>query len=134
MKANTGASGTVGMSILGTMSAFSVWSALNPSFFTIKAFNTPEHEKDVRFGMNAGLVLNAILGGALYLAYGKKGKWPAILTAATGAGLWVAYHHILKGTKKRGLQTITQSNVQTTPGVYRNVQTSGGDDSGDGYY
>lgn len=96
-----GSSGEIGLSILGTISAFSIWSAVNPSFFTIKAFNTPEHEKDVRFGMKAGLVLDVVLGGALYLAYGKKGKWPAILTAATGVGLWAAYHHILKGAKDK---------------------------------
>jgi hypothetical protein len=134
-KPRGGQNGEIGLSILGTISAFSIWSAVNPSFFTIRAFNTPEHEKDVRFGMNAGLVLNGILGAALYMAYGKKGKWPGLLTAGTGVGLWLAYHHILKGAKQKGggekgegWQSITQSNVQTTPGVYHNVQTSGGDE------
>jgi len=89
---------SIGLSLLGSISAFSIWSSVNPSFFTIKAFATPEKEKDIKFGMNVGLVLNLVLSAALYIAYPKKGTVPAMVTAATGIFLWVSYERMLKKT------------------------------------
>jgi hypothetical protein len=92
--------GQIGLTILGTISAFSVWSALSPSFFTIKKFADEEDESStraLRFGMKMGMILDILLGVGLYLGYGKKGLWPGIATAATGVGLWTTYDQILKG-------------------------------------
>jgi hypothetical protein len=95
---NHGRKEQIGLSLLGSISAFSIWSAVNPSFFTIKAFTTKEQEKNVRFGMNIGVVLTLALAAALWFAYGKKGLAPALLTAGTGIGLWFTYRHMLKET------------------------------------
>lgn len=92
--------GQIGIAILGSISAFSVWSALNPSFFTIKKFaddNDHDATRALRFGMSAGLILNILLGIGLALGYKKSGLWPGVFTAATGVGLWVTYDQILKG-------------------------------------
>lgn len=86
----------IGLSILGSISAFSVWSALNPSVFTISAFMTTDKISSVRLGMNAGLGLNLLLALALAIAYKKKGYFPALITGITGVGLWVAYDQMIK--------------------------------------
>lgn len=92
----------IGLSLLGSISAFSIHSAVNPSFFTIKAFATENHEENIRFGMNVGLILNGILSGGILLAYGKKGMIPALITGATGVGLYIAYDQMLKETIRDG--------------------------------
>lgn len=99
MEFNTKGNGngtTIGLSLLGVISEFSIWSALNPSYFTIKAFLKPEQVQNMRFGMDLGLILSAIFSGGLYLAYGKKATIPALVTAATGAGLWISYDMMIK--------------------------------------
>lgn len=85
----------IGISLLGAISAFSVWSACNPSLFTVAQFTTEQSKKNARFGMKVGVALNAILAAGLYLAYGRKGLFPAILTGATGVGLYVLYERML---------------------------------------
>jgi hypothetical protein len=90
-KKSGSANGQMGLTILGSISAFSLWSAINPSFFTIREFSSKQSEHNVRFGMKLGLALCVLLGAGLWLGYGSKGKWPAILTAATGVGLYGAY-------------------------------------------
>lgn len=92
--------GEIGLSLLGSISAFSIWSAVNPSFFTIKAFMKEEQVSNVRFGMNVGMALIAMLSVALLLAYGKKGKIPAIITGVTGVGLWFSYDRMVKKSLK----------------------------------
>lgn len=91
-----GANATIGLTLLGVISEFSIWSALNPSYFTIKAFLKPEQVKNMRFGMDLGLILSAVFSGGLYLAYGKKAMIPALATAATGAGLWISYEQMIQ--------------------------------------
>lgn len=91
-----GTGATIGLSLLGVISEFSIWSALNPSYFTIKAFLKPEQVENMRFGMDLGLILSAVFSGGLYLAYGKKAAIPALVTAATGAGLWISYDQMIK--------------------------------------
>ena len=86
----------IGLSLLGSISAFSIWSAVNPSFYTLKAFAKPEQEKNIRFGMDIGVILDLALSAGLLLAYGKKGTIPALITAGTGGGLWLAYDHMVK--------------------------------------
>lgn len=89
--------GQIGIAILGAISAFSIWSAVNPSFFTLKRFaDDGESDHHIYFGMNVGLVLDLALSAGLWLGYGKKGKWPAVFTAVTGFGLWMSYHYMLK--------------------------------------
>lgn len=88
--------GQIGLTLLGTISAFSIWSSTNPSYFTIKAFLKPEQVANMRFGMDLGLILDAILAAGLYFAYGKKATLPALVTAATGAGLWISYDQMIK--------------------------------------
>ena len=96
LKTNGGNGETVGLALLGSISAFSLWAAVNPSFFTIREFSSKQSAHNVRFGMKLGLILCAALGAGLYLGYGKKGKWPAILTAVTGVGLYGGYELTLR--------------------------------------
>lgn len=91
-----GNGGTIGLALLGVISEFSIWSALNPSYYTIKAFLKPEQIPNMRFGMDLGLVLTGVLSAGLYLAYGKKAALPALITAGTGAGLWISYDQMIK--------------------------------------
>jgi len=100
----------IGLGLLGSISAFSIWSAMNPSVFTVGAFTTtPDHVSDVRLGMNVGLVLNLALGLALWLAYGKKGIFPGIMAAVTAVGLWIWYDHVVK---KKGLLNHSLGNIE----------------------
>lgn len=85
----------VGLSLLGTTSAASIWSATNPSVFTISQFTTAQSKENARLGMNIGLGLNGVLTAGLYFAYGKKGLLPAILTGVTSVGLYFLYEHLL---------------------------------------
>lgn len=85
----------VGLALLGSTSAFSIWSAANPSVFTVSQFSTEQSKKNARLGMDIGVGLCAALSAGLFLAYGKKGVLPAILTGATGAGLYLLYEHLL---------------------------------------
>lgn len=85
----------VGLSLLGTTSAASIWSATNPSVFTISQFTTEQSKENARLGMNIGLGLNGILTAGLYFAYGKKGVLPAVLTGLTSIGLYFLYEHLL---------------------------------------
>lgn len=87
---------TIGLSLLGVISEFSIWSALNPSYFTIKAFLKKEQVQNMRFGMDLGLALTGVLAAGLYLAYGKKATIPALATGATGVGLWLSYDQMIK--------------------------------------
>ena len=91
-------SGIIGLALLGSISAFSIWSAANPSIFTISQFTTEQSKKNARLGMNIGLGLCGALTAGLYLAYGKKGTLPALLTGATGVGLYALYEHMLSTT------------------------------------
>ena len=100
LKRKKNGNGQMGLTILGSISAFSLWSAINPSFFTIREFSSKKSEHNVRFGMKLGLALCVALGAGLYLGYGSKGKWPAILTGATGVGLYAAYEYTLGQSHK----------------------------------
>jgi hypothetical protein len=97
--------GAIGIALLGSISAFSIWSSVNPSFFTLKAFTKPDHEGNIRFGMKVGLGLTIVLAAALYLGYGKKGQWPAIFTAITGGGLYFSYDHMLKKSLRENAES-----------------------------
>jgi|SRR5215469_16894498 len=90
--------GQLGLILLGIMSAFGTWSAVNPSFFTIREFSTGKEEsiRNVRFGMKIGVALNTLLGIGLTLAYGKKGLPAGVATAATGFGLYGMYEYTLR--------------------------------------
>jgi len=93
-----GASDQIGLALLGVMGAFGAWSSVNPSFFTIREFSTQQSAANVRFGMKIGVVLNALLGAGLALAYGKRGVLPGVVTAATGVGLYAMYEWTLART------------------------------------
>lgn len=86
---------SVGLALLGSTSAFSIWSAANPSVFTVSQFSTEQSKENARLGMNIGLGLDVALSVGIWLAYGKKGLIPALLTGATGVGLYALYEHLL---------------------------------------
>lgn len=98
---------SVGLALLGSTSAFSIWSAANPSVFTVSQFSTEQSKKNARLGMNIGLGLDMALSAGIWLAYGKKGLFPAVLTGATGLGLYLLYEHLLANNH------ITNPNNQT---------------------
>ena len=85
----------IGLALLGVSNSFAIWSAANPSVFTVSQFSTEQSKKNARMGMNLGLALDLALSAGLYFAYGKKGTIPALLTAASGAGLYALYEYLL---------------------------------------
>ena len=58
------------------------------------------------------------LTAGLYLAYGKKGTLPALLTGATGVGLYALYEHMLSTThiSNPNGQTMAQQVIMGQPG------------------
>ena len=68
--------------------------------------------------MNIGLGLCGALTAGLYLAYGKKGTLPALLTGATGVGLYALYEHMLSTThiSNPNGQTMAQQAIMGQPG------------------
>lgn len=123
---------TIGITVLGAISAFSVWSACNPSLFTVAQFTTEQSKKNARFGMKVGVALNALLGAGIYLAYGKKGLFPAVLTTATGVGLYFLYEHMLNkvNTTNPSGQDMNQQHQGFRQSV--NLQTGQQNDGGGG--
>ena len=87
---------TIGLTILGAEAAFSEWSALNPSLFTIGKFSLREGSleediNDIRQGMLASLGLIGAMSIGIYLAFGKKGLIPAAAHFGTGLALTALY-------------------------------------------
>lgn len=93
----------IGVLLLGTTSAWGIWSATNPSTYTILKFgDVPEDIPRIRTGMNVGLLSILATSAGIWMLYGKRGHIPAIATALTGVGLYVWYDKKLKEKSKEG--------------------------------
>jgi hypothetical protein len=89
----------IGIALLGITSAFGIWSAMNTSPVGMVKFAVDRPDVTYR-GMNIGLLLILALSAGIGLYYKRQGAAAAITTAATGAGLWLWYDHLIKTEAK----------------------------------
>lgn len=83
---------TLGLSILSAEAGFGIWSALNPSMFTIAHFAESDTDiKNIREGMLTSLGIMGATAGGIYMAFGKRGLIPALSHVAVGLGLFGLY-------------------------------------------
>jgi hypothetical protein len=85
----------LGILLLGVTGAFGVWSATNTSPVGTVQFG--KTRPDIAYsGMNVGLALIEAMALGIGLHYKKEGLPAALATGATGAVLWLWYHHLIQ--------------------------------------
>lgn len=85
--AQDGASQDLGIAVLSALSVAGIWSAINPSYFTFRAFaSKPEARERAKEGIWIGLAAGTLLSGAIWFAF--KDSLAAILSEVTTLGLF----------------------------------------------
>lgn len=87
MAKNGNGKAEIGLAVLSALSVAGIHSAINPSFFTLKAFaKKPEERANAIQGLWIGLALGGIASASVGLVF--KRTIPAIVSAATAVALF----------------------------------------------
>lgn len=87
----------IGLTFLSIGTAYGIWSAWNPSYFTIAKFaGTPEDLQNIKFGMNSAALISAIASAGIGLGFGKRGVPAAVAGALTTGTMYGVYTYKIR--------------------------------------
>ena len=120
MGAKNGGSEELGIAVLSALSVAGIWSAINPSYFTFRAFaSKPEARARAREGIWIGLAAGTLLSGAIWFAF--KDSLAAILSEVTTLGLFGLSMYAVASPPTDEIPAIQDQNQQQsalpTPGA-----------------
>lgn len=116
--AETMGNSTMGISILSALSIAGIHSAINPSYFTLRSFaSKPEARKVAVEGLWIGLGLGLLGSFALYKVFHRA--VPALVSAATAAGLFGVGLYAVNAPELKSIPPIESQSQTATPGVGR---------------
>ncbi len=116
--AETMGNSTMGISILSALSIAGIHSAVNPSYFTLRSFaSKPEARKVATEGLWIGLALGLLGSFALYKVFHRA--VPAVVSAATAAGLFGVGLYAVNAPELKSMPPIQNQSQTATPGVGR---------------
>jgi hypothetical protein len=106
----------LGIAVLSALSVAGIWSAINPSYFTFRAFaSKPEARARAKEGIWIGLAAGTLLSGAIWFAF--KDSLAAILSEVTTLGLFGLSMYAVDSTPTDEIPAIqNQTTVPWTQG------------------
>jgi hypothetical protein len=97
----------MGLALMAGFSVAGIHSAVNPSYFTLRAFGAhPEARAEAKRGLAIGLVASTVASLAIYLVFKKA--VPALVAEATAIGLAAISYHAIYSAPVAGIPRIEQ--------------------------